>query len=183
MQVLFTEDSMRLNVLFGALCALAIASPTFAQEKQPEIVANQGIAFSRVDDDKKVIAYDVVAAYDDHATMVADCGKFKVDFKGVSWCFVSEENRKKFEAAAKERVNPYIPFGGGYCARGLSNGNFAHGDPRTHVRAGPDLIVNGSWSVADHFFDHLTARRESARVFYRSSQRTGLITPNDKMEP
>lgn len=170
---------MRLGLL-GALCALTVAFPALSQEKHPEIVANQGVAFSRLDDDKKLVVYDPVAAYDDHTTAVADCARFKASFKAVAWCFANEGNLKKFEEAAKERVNKYIPFGGGYCARGLSNGNFAHGDPRTHVRAGSDLIVNGSWAVADDFFDDLS-RRASARVFYRLSQRIGLLVQNSEL--
>lgn len=163
-------------LVLSALCAFGTAAMA-SEEKIPEIVAHQGIAFSRIDDNKQLIAYDPVAAYDHHRTAVADCRAFATSFKGVTWCFEREEHKQAFEAASKERVNQYVPFGGGYCARGLSNGNFAPGDPRTHVRAGKDLVLNGSWEVADDFFDDLS-RRASARVMYRMSQRGGLLVPN-----
>ena len=151
-----------------------------AEDKRPqEIVAHNGIAFSRVDElSKAVIAYDTVAAYDEHTTKIADCDHFRTSFKGVLWCFTNADNLKKFAEAAKERKNHYVPFGGGYCARGLSNGNFAEGDPLTHVRAGDDLIVNGSWEVADDFWAD-PERRGSARVFYKIALRSGLIVPNE----
>lgn len=166
-----------------SMCAAAwlvtVSSAALAAETFEEIVVNGGYAFSRVDEDtKKVEVYDVVAAYDDHTTVAADCDRFTASFKSASWCFSSEANRKKFEAAAKERINRYIPFGGGYCARGLSNGNFAKGDPRTHVRAGPDLILNGSWEVSSNFFDDLSARRAAGRIAYALAKRTGILTPN-----
>lgn len=163
-----------------ALCVAVGSNAAHADERFPEIVAHKGIAFSRVDSLNRLTAYDPVAAYDDHRTAVADCRRYETSFKGVTWCFESEGNKQKFEAAAKERVNQYVPFGGGYCARGLSNGNFAPGDPRTHVRAGNDLIVNGSWAVADDFFDDLS-RRAAARVMYRLAQRNGLLVPNTSM--
>lgn len=173
---------MRLLSLL-ALSASCMVIPVVAmatEDKRPEIVAHQGIGFSRIDDQNRVIAYDPVAAFDGHRTAIADCGQFATSFKSVTWCFESEESKQRFIEASKERVNQYVPFGGGYCARGLSNGNFAPGDPRTHVRAGKELIVNGSWAVADDFFDDAT-RRAPARVMYRLSQRSGLLVPNDTL--
>jgi hypothetical protein len=151
-----------------------------AEDKKPqEIVAHNGIAFSSIDEKSKaVIAYDTVAAYDEHTTKIGDCDRFQTPFKGVLWCFANADNLKKFVEAAKERKNNYVPFGGGYCARGLSNGNFAEGDPLTHVRAGEDLIVNGSWEVADDFWND-AERRGAARVFYKVAIRTGLIVLNE----
>lgn len=158
------------------------ASPPTLTQKQnarPEIVTNQGIAFSRLDEAKQVVAYDTVSAYDDHTTKVADCARFSLVFRGARWCFSSSENQAKFAGASKGVANQYVPFGGGYCARGLSNGNFAAGDPRTHVRAGSDMILNGSWAVSDNFFDDMSARRAAARVMYRMAQQSGLLVPNN----
>ena len=167
--------------IFASVIALTFMSGrATAEDKKPqEIVAHDGIAFSSVDEKSKaVIAYDTVAAYDAHTTKIGDCDRFKTPFKGVLWCFANADNLKKFVEAAKERKNHYVPFGGGYCARGLSNGNFAEGDPLTHVRAGEDLIVNGSWEVADDFWND-AERRSAARVFYKVALRTGLIVPNE----
>jgi len=161
-----------------ALCP-AVAS---AEEKLTEIVTNEGVAFSRIDKESKQLeVYDTVAAYDDHATKLADCAKYSVKFKGAKWCFVGPENQKKFEEAAKDRNNRYVPFGGGYCARGLSNGNFAKGDPRTHVRAGADMVVNGSWAVADSFWDKASSLLAAARVTYKMALRHGDLVPNESV--
>jgi hypothetical protein len=151
-----------------------------AEEKLTEIVTNEGIAFSRIDKDSKQLeVYDTVAAYDDHATTLADCARHSIQFKGAKWCFSSSVNRKKFEEAMKDRNNRYVPFGGGYCARGLSNGNFAKGDPRTHVRAGTDMVLNGSWAVADTFWDKASSLLAAGRVTYTMALRHGDIVPND----
>src|SRR5690554_3857167 len=102
-----------------------------AQETHPVIINNDGIGFSRKDGEQ-VLAYDPVAAYDQHMIQLADCASHKVDVKGVSWCFASAENAATFAAATTDSGdNKYIPFGGGHCALGLAFNNLAaRGDPR-----------------------------------------------------
>lgn len=183
MRILFL---LALSALLGACSSQlenqAPVSPPALVQKQnarPEIVTNLGVAFSRIDEEKRVVAYDTVSAYDDHTTKVADCARFSSIFRGAKWCFSNGENQRKFSVASASTLNQYVPFGGGYCARGLSNGNFAAGDPRTHIRAGNDLIVNGSWTVSDNFFDDMSARRATARMMYRMAQQNGLLVPNN----
>src|SRR5690606_40192794 len=96
------------------------------------IINNDGIGFSRMQDGQ-LMAYDLVAAYDEHSIVVADCARFKANAQGVNWCFASAANQSSFEAANEENGrNHYLPFVGGHCAMGMSVGNLtARGDPRT----------------------------------------------------
>ena len=62
----------RLAALCGLGLACGLSSVVSAAEAIPVMINNSGIAFSRMQDGQ-VIAYDPVAAYDEHAIQVADC--------------------------------------------------------------------------------------------------------------
>jgi hypothetical protein len=138
-------------VLVSAGSNIALAAEADVQP-QPIMINNNGIAFSRMEEGQ-VLAYDPVAAFDSHTVMLADCGAHKAELQGVSWCFASAENAQTFIAATTESgQNKYIPFGGGHCSLGLAFNNLvARGDPRTAVRVGDSLVLNGN-------FDHLHPR-------------------------
>jgi len=110
---------MSRNISLLPLLVLALAgSPALAARQVPDaIINNDGIGFSRIVDGQ-LVAHDLVAAYDDHAIIEADCAAFKAKVQGVSWCFSSAANARTFEAATQENGrNHYLPFVGGHCAR------------------------------------------------------------------
>ena len=153
-----------------------------AAESYPAIIANDGIAFSRMDEGQ-MIAYDTVAAYDEHQILVANCSLYQAAHQGVSWCFASEENKQSFLAAITDNGrNHYLPFGGGHCAMGLSLGNFvARGDPRTALRIGDQLVLNGNLSVRTRFLMDTERNLDNARLQYQLALRNGSIVDNAKM--
>jgi hypothetical protein len=137
--------TMKIRVTSLALLALLSTASNFALaaeaevQPQPIMINNNGIAFSRMEEGQ-VIAYDPVAAFDSHTVMLADCGAHKAELQGVSWCFASAENAQTFMAATTESgQNKYVPFGG------------ARGDPRTAVRVGDSLVLNGNFDVRARF--------------------------------
>lgn len=160
------------------LAALMLPLAATAAEPVAAIIANQGIGFSRMEEGK-VIAYDTVAAYEQHQILVADCSAHKVDFQGVSWCFASAENASTFSAAVSEGRSNYIPFGGGHCAMGLSVGNLvARGDPRTAVRVGNALVVNGNFDVRSSFLADTERNMDNARLRYQLARENGNLVDN-----
>jgi hypothetical protein len=143
--------SLTLLALFSSASPMIFAAEAEVQP-QPIMINNNGIAFSRMEEGQ-VIAYDTVAAFDSHAVMLADCSAHKTDLLGVSWCFASAENAQTFIAATTESgQNKYVPFGGGHCSLGLAFNNLvARGDPRTAVRVGDSLVLNGNFDVRARF--------------------------------
>jgi hypothetical protein len=174
-----------------SLLVLFCTMPCFSADKPTEFVAHNGIGFSSADDNtNSVTAFDLVEALDKQRTMVANCAEFKTVLKNVAWCFANAKNLETFKTATKERTlkngeksvsNKYLPFGGGYCVQGLSNGNFAEGDPLTHIVMGEDLVLNGSMEVRADFLDDASARRSAARVFYKLGLRSGLLRANSEV--
>ncbi len=130
-----------------AATALAITSLLFspmamaqAFKPDPEIINWGGIAFSWPKGDKKkyksgdpLHVYDVVSALDDETLTEADCAKWSLPHKGVTWCFAKEENLGKFKKSIDEEGDsPYEPLFGSRCALGTSWGiRSPSGDPRT----------------------------------------------------
>ncbi len=172
---------------------LALAVPVKAQEakKCHEYVENRGIAFSIQLDEKSdvVTAYDTVAAYDDYRIAVADCDKHSVLFRGVKWCFVSAANQQAFiNEMGNKKGNKYLPFVGGHCAQGVSNGNLcARGDPRTAVRVSfsrrPQddvLVVNGGFEVRRDFFGDSAKGIAAARIRWDMAKQMGMYNSNSQ---
>lgn len=169
----------RISTLLSSLTAstLLVASlHTTAQETHAVIINNDGIGFTRKDGDMTV-PYDPVAAYDQHTIAVADCSQFKVELKGLSWCFSSADNAQAFTAATTpEGENHYIPFGGGHCALGLVFNNLAaRGDPRTAVRVGEHLVLNGNFDVRARFLTDTDANMRQAATNFQSAISEGKL--------
>lgn len=172
-------------VCFGVFPAVAIA----ANEEHLEIIVNKGIAFSQAKKDGTIVVYDTVAAFDEHQIAVADCARFKTEHKGAVWCFVSEANKNTFVAQNSNATgNKYIPFAGGRCAYGVSNGNLAPaGDPQTAVliRFGERpqdvaLVLNGNMDVRTNFLRDTQTRTAAARQYLWLARRLGTLIPNEK---
>ncbi len=157
-------------VLAGAPASAA------AQQMYDAIINNDGVGFSRKVDGQ-LVAYDLVAAYDDHSIVEADCSAFKSRVQGVSWCFSSAANEKTFEAATQDNGrNHYLPFVGGHCAMGMSVGNLAaRGDPRTALRIGNQLVLNGNFDVRTSFLQDTERNMDNARLRYDLAMAAGTL--------
>ena len=169
------------TLLLSSLTLLSTMLPSSASaaDLPTAIIANEGIGFSRMEEGK-VIAYDLVDAYDSHKITVADCAAHKADHQSVTWCFASAENMSKFVAATGDNGrNPYIPFVGGHCSLGMSLGNFvARGDPRTAVRIGDVLVLNGNLDVRTRFLTDTERNMDNARLQYQLGLRNGSMAEN-----
>jgi hypothetical protein len=169
-----------LTHLATIVALLAISTPGLAQEIPDAIINIDGIGFARMIDDR-LVAFDLVAAYDEHAIVEADCSSFKANVKGVSWCFSSASNQATFEAATQENGNnKYLPFVGGHCALGMSFGNLAaRGDPRTAIRIGNLLVLNGRFAVRTQFLEDSERHIDNARLRYELAIAAGNLKVNE----
>lgn len=169
---------MSRSIFLIPVFVLALAgSPVLAaaQQMPDAIINNNGVGFSRMVDGQRV-AYDLVAAYDDNAIVEADCAAFKASVQGVSWCFSSAANQQTFEAATKNGRNHYLPFVGGHCSMGMSVGNLtARGDPRTAVRIGNQLVLNGNFDVRANFLQDTERNMDNARLRYELALAAGTL--------
>lgn len=169
------------SLLPALVLALAGLPVLAAAQKVPDaIINNDGIGFSRMVDGK-LVAYDLVAAYDDNAIVEADCAQFKATVQGVSWCFSSAANAQTFEAATQDNGrNHYLPFVGGHCSMGMSVGNLtARGDPRTAVRIGNQLVLNGNFDVRASFLQDTERNMDNARLRYELALAAGNLRVKD----
>ncbi|MEZ5488746.1 MAG: hypothetical protein R3F50_00305 [Gammaproteobacteria bacterium] len=170
--------------LVNSLAALALlfgfCAPALAQQVPDAIINNDGIGFSRMADGQ-LIAYDLVAAYDEHMIVEADCSAYKSRLQGVDWCFASAANQSSFEAATQDNGrNKYLPFVGGHCALGMSVGNLtARGDPRTAVRIGNLLVLNGRFEVRTSFLQDTERNIDNARLRYELAIAAGNLKVNE----
>ncbi len=170
----------RMLALAAALLAGGLSTLAIAQQTPDAIINNEGIGFSRMEEGK-VLAYDLVAAYDEHSIVMADCGAFSSSLQGVTWCFSSAANKSTFEAATAEgNRNKYLPFVGGHCAMGMSVGNLvARGDPRTAIRIGNLLVLNGRMDVRTSFLQDTERNMDNARLRYELAIAAGTLKVND----
>lgn len=171
------------NRVLATLATLTIILlPSFLQAAEPvadAIINNEGIGFSRMDN-SRLIAYDTVAAYEDHQVLVADCSAYGVDYRGVTWCFSNGKNQQLFQAAADAGQNTYIPFGGGHCSLGLAFGNLtARGDPRTAVRIGNQLVLNGNFDVRSRFLQDSQRNMDMGTLRYEMALKDGSLRPGE----
>lgn len=164
--------------LIGIACAAIAASAATAESgKRPEILTFEGKAFSW-EVDNKVVTWDPVAALDNRELLVGDCGRFNISYKGATWCFASEENKGKFEKRMTAFRNIYVPFAGGRCAYGVvRNARDPKGDPRTFVRIGDELVLNGNFDARDSFLLDTQHGMSQARMYFTDALRAGEITP------
>lgn len=169
----------RISTLLTSLTSftvLLVSLHATAQETHPVIINNDDIGFSRKDGELTV-PYDPVAAFDQNTIAVADCSQFKVELKGLSWCFSTAENAQAFSAATTDEAeNHYIPFGGGHCALGLVFNNLAaRGDPRTAVRIGNHLVLNGNFDVRARFLTDTDTNMTQAATNFQTAISEGKL--------
>lgn len=159
---------------------LGMNATALAQQIPDAIINNDGVGFSRMADGE-LVAYDLVAAYDEHSILEANCSVFKSDVQGVSWCFSNAANKATFEAATQENGrNKYLPFVGGHCSLGMSFGNLtARGDPRTAIRVGDLLVLNGRFAVRTSFLEDTERNVDNARLRYELAIAAGNLKIND----
>lgn len=169
-----------LITISAAIVLLGVNASALAQQVPDAIINIDGIGFSRMIDDE-LVAFDLVAAYDEHAIVEANCGAYKADVKGVSWCFSSAKNKTTFEAATQDNGrNKYLPFVGGHCALGMANGNLtARGDPRNAIRVGDLLVLNGRHVVRTMFLEDTERNVDNARLRYELAMAAGNLKAND----
>lgn len=162
------------------IACLGVSASVLAQQVPDAIINIDGVGFSRVIEDG-FVAFDLVAAYDEHSIVVASCDQFKASAQGVDWCFSNAANQGAFEAATQEDGrNHYLPFVGGHCALGMSLGNLtAKGDPRTAVRIGNQLVLNGRFSVRTTFLQDSERNMDNARLRYELAIAGGKLKVND----
>ena len=134
---------MRLIAIIALLASLLFSPTAMAQvviKPDPEIINWGGTAFSWPKGDRKkyksgdpLYVYDVVSALDDETLTDADCTKWSLQHKGITWCFTKEANLAKFKKSIDEDGDsPYEPLFGSRCALGTSWGiRSPAGDPRT----------------------------------------------------
>ena len=171
--------SLLVNSLTAITLLFVFSAPAIAQQKPDAIINVDGIGFSRIIDDE-LVAFDLVAAYDEHSIVEANCSAFKSRVQGVDWCFSSAENRATFDAATQDNGNnQYLPFVGGHCALGMSRGNLAaRGDPRTAIRIGNLLVLNGRFSVRTVFLEDTERNMDNARLRYELALAAGNLRKN-----
>lgn len=173
--------TIRLSIRMAATAVLSIMCSSALAQQVPDAIINiDGVGFSRMIDGS-FVAFDLVAAYDDHTIVESDCSTYKADAKGVSWCFSSAENKATFEAATQENGNnKYLPFVGGHCALGMSFGNLtAKGDPRTAIRVGDLLVLNGRFVVRTRFLEDTERNIDNARLRYELALAAGNLKVNE----
>jgi YHS domain-containing protein len=169
---------MNRPILIMLALVLLPASLSAAEPVADVIINNEGIGFSRMESGQ-VIAYDPVAAYN-HQIIEADCSAHNVDYRGVTWCFANGENRQLFQSAANDGQNNYIPFGGGHCSLGLAFGNLtARGDPRTAIRIGNQLVLNGNLDVRTRFLQDSERNMDMATLRFDMAVKDGSLSPNE----
>ncbi len=171
----------RITLSITALLASVVLTASAVAQQVPDAIINtDGIGFSRVIDGE-LVAFDLVVAYDEHSIVEANCSQFKASAKGVDWCFASAANKATFVAATQDNGNnQYLPFVGGHCALGMSVGNLtARGDPRTAVRIGNQLVLNGRLDVRTSFLQDTERNMDNARLRYELAIASGSLKVSD----
>lgn len=107
-----------------------------------------------------LLGYDVVAYHVQDSAVMGDSG-ISHEWNGVTWHFVSKENRDRF-AAHPER---YAPAYGGYCAYGVRWGRKVKTDPRQYTVLDSTLYINLNadirkrWEKHPHWFIRVADRK------------------------
>jgi hypothetical protein len=139
-------------VLGLAGCA---ATPGEVSQKEP-------IAATNSENSVALKGYDPVAYFTTHTARQGD-DRYSYNWHGVTWKFISEENREKFIGSESH----YAPQYGGYCAFAISRGLIADIDPN-------------SWAVID---DKLYLNNNPFAQQLWNQDRTGNIAAGDRNWP
>lgn len=131
MSQISSHFTRRMFLALGTAGAVSSTLPAFAMK--PEVNSPDGLAIQ---------GYDTVAY---HITNEAIKGKdaHTSSYKGITWKFVSAENKELFESNPEK----YAPAYGGYCAYAVSKGSLASVDPHAFSVHEGRLYLNYSKSV------------------------------------
>ena len=113
-----------------ALAALSLL-PVAARAGSPIDRARQGAALE---------SHDPVA-YFTLGKPVLGQAQFNAVWKGATWWFASDENRRAFESEPER----FAPQYGAYCAYAMSSGDLASGDPKRWKIVDGRLYLNNNW--------------------------------------
>lgn len=125
--------------LYGAIVIVA-AVMAGAMFVSPLLSAKQEFATYNVDSDNVAIhGYDTVAYFTESKPLKGK-DEFEHNWEDSRWQFASATNRELFKANPER----YAPQFGGYCAGGLSAGEYANGDPEAWTIVDGKLYLNKS---------------------------------------
>jgi YHS domain-containing protein len=123
---------MYIRIVFLLSAALAVSAQS--QQAIREVFATGA--------NVAIDGYDAVA-YRTEAKPMKGSPQHALQWKGATWHFSSEANRRLFEAEPEK----YTPQYGGYCAFGMSRGYKAKVDPEAWSIVGGKLYLNYNQSV------------------------------------
>jgi len=130
--------------VYGAIVVMAavIVGAVFVS---PLLSTEQEFATYNVDSDNVAIrGYDTVA-YFTEGKPVKGADEFEQVWEDARWQFASATNRELFKANPER----YAPQFGGYCAGGLSAGEYANGDPEVWTIVDGKLYLNKTMELRE----------------------------------
>lgn len=124
----------KLLILFILLVLLVPVIQTDLFAKDYPVFTDNRI-FKKVD--AAIKGYDTVAYFTQEKPVEGKEG-ITAEYQGVTWRFVSEENKALFE----KNPEKYAPQYGGYCAYAMSRGDFAKIEPEAWIIINGKLYLN-----------------------------------------
>jgi YHS domain-containing protein len=139
------QTSMRVLVLCGAIAALAGCAPLVTQN--PGGAISPANVVSMDGNDRVMLKGADVVAYFTDAQYKQGNSSIKSVYEKISFYFVSEENKRRFDAEPMK----YMPQYGGYCANGTAYGIPWGGDADTWRVIDGKLYIFGGAQSRDAF--------------------------------
>jgi len=146
----------------AVLLAVLVAAP-FASAKEKTLV--NGDASGVV-----LHGYDPVAYFTQNAAVKGDA-KYKATYKGSTFYFTSDANKKLFQKAPSK----YAPQYGGYCAMAVSMGQLEDADPTMFTIHNDKLLVQRNEKAHQMFLSNPDGFHQKA-----DQQWPGLVEKNGK---
>jgi len=145
---------MRLVKLATLSAALLLATFAVAGSggKVPPFNAKDGAALH---------GYDPVSYFTGDLPREGD-ERFSYNWMGVTWRFVSAENRKKFARSP----DAFAPQYGGYCAKAVSENSIADIDPLAYKIVGGKLYLNYSSKIQKLWEQDVPGRVAKADAYW-----------------
>jgi YHS domain-containing protein len=150
------------------LCFLGFL--TFLLVAIPFAVAKQKVLVNTDSSGVVLHGYDPVAYFTENAAVKGD-EKYKATYKGGTYYFVSDTNRKLFMTAPTK----YAPQYGGYCAVAVSMGQLEDADPRMFTIHNNKLLVQRNEKAHQMFLANPDAIHQKA-----DQQWPALVEKNGK---
>jgi hypothetical protein len=128
-----------LNASLGASIAAIIFGLAGCAASPGQVSQTEPIAATNSENGAALKGYDPVAYFLTHSAQKGS-DRYTYDWHGVTWKFISEENRAKFIGAESH----YAPQYGGYCAFAISRGLIADVDPNSWAVVDDKLYLNNN---------------------------------------